>query len=219
MRPAALDLATAGDLLPLLREAAGWRCLSLLLERPRESWRRDLAALIPEIGDPGLATTAAAALGQAAEGSYLALLGPGGVVSPREAGHAPLAIPGILLGDVASFYDAFAFRPVSEEALDHVSVEAGFLGYLRLKQAFALANGDAERAGTVRAAADVFATGHLAQAAEPIARALAAADAPPYLVAASRALADLVGPPPLPTRRSDAAADDGDDFTCELAGA
>ena len=72
-------------------------------------------------------------------GAFLALLGPGGPVSAREIGHRPVADPGHLLATLQACYQAFAYAPVTEEAPDHVSVEVGFMAYLRLKQAFALA--------------------------------------------------------------------------------
>lgn len=208
------------DVRPLLADAACWRMLSLLLECPRAGWRQKVASLLPEVGGPRLALAARAALGDVSEGAYHRALGPGGAVSPREVAHAPLALPGILLGDVAAYYDAFLFRPASEEPPDHVSVEAGFLGYLRVKEAYALASGDGDNAATVRRAADAFAAGHLAQQAEPIARGLAAAGAPDYLVRSAEALAARLGPPPLPTRRSTPDPDDADAaFGCGVPGA
>lgn len=145
----------------LLNQAAEWRLIGLLLERPRRGWHADVAAVAKEVGDRKLRGAATAARA-ATEGDYLHLLGPGGVVSPREVTYQPFADPGQLLAQLASFYDAFAFRPRAEEPDDHIAVEAAFVGYLLLKQAFATAHGAAEAAATTAAARADFVDTHLA---------------------------------------------------------
>ncbi len=155
----------------LLAEAAEWRLISRLLEIPRGEWACDVTALQAEVGDEGLASVARAAEG-ASEGDYLGALGPGGRVSPREVAHVPLAQPGLLLGDVAAFYEAFAYRPALAEPLDHVAVEAGFVSFLRLKQVYALAQGDDERAQIAGDAAARFSSEHLRPLAAAVAHGL-----------------------------------------------
>ncbi len=155
----------------LLREAACWRLIGLLFERPHGGWWSQVESLAGDCGNADLKAAAAAA-GEATEGRFLAVLGPGGPVSPREAGHRETADPGHVLSDVEAFYRAFAYEPATEEPPDHVSVEAGFLGYLRLKEAYALARGDAEAARLTAKAAVRFLEGHLSTCAEPIAQGL-----------------------------------------------
>jgi len=58
---------------------------------------------------PGAPRGSAAARG-AVEGHYLALLGPGGPASPREAAYVGLGDPGRTLAELRAFYDAFAYR-------------------------------------------------------------------------------------------------------------
>jgi hypothetical protein len=41
------------------------------------------------------------------------------------------------MAELNSFYQAFSYTPRREEPIDHVSVEAGFVGYLFLKEAYA----------------------------------------------------------------------------------
>jgi hypothetical protein len=150
-----------------IARAARWRLLGLLLERPRPGWREELARLAAEIDDPALRTVVAVAR-EASEGEYLALLGPGAPLSPREASVLGLGDPGWMLAEIACFYEAFAYVPRAEDPPDHVAVEAGFVGYLELKEAVAWASGDADAARTVAAARTSFVAGHLA----PLVRAL-----------------------------------------------
>lgn len=175
-----------------LAEAAEWRLIGRLLEIPRGDWGRDVAALAAEVGDAGLVAAAAAAEG-AAEGDYLEALGPGGRVSPREVAHVPLAQPGLLLGDVAAFYDAFAYRPALAEPLDHVAVEAGFLSFLRLKQAYARTQGDEERAAIAGEGAARFLGEHLRPLAAAVAHGLRESQVPHLRLLAAE-LTRRVGP-------------------------
>ena len=102
---------------------------------------------------------------------------------------------GYLLSELTAFYDAFAYRPVTRESPDHVSVEAGFVGYLRLKEAYAVTRGDEEQAAVTADAAATFVREHLSALAEPLAATLDASGVA-YLAEAARALATRVGPPP-----------------------
>jgi hypothetical protein len=156
-----------------IAEAARWRLLGLLLERPRAGWREEVAALAHEVRDAPLASVADAARAER-EGRYLALLGPGAPVSPREVAYRGLADPGWVLADLRRFYDAFAYRPRVEDPIDHVAVEAGFVAYLLLKEEAARAGGDETGARTTRAGREAFVHAHLAPMAGPLARALAA---------------------------------------------
>jgi nitrate reductase assembly molybdenum cofactor insertion protein NarJ len=177
----------------LLREAAEWRLLGLLLERPREGWRQEVEALNREVSDPEIGAAVDAARQGATEGRYLAVLGPGGPVSPREVTYRGMEDPGHILGDLMAFYEAFTFRPETEEAPDHLSVEAGFLGYLCLKAAYARASGDEGNAEVAAQAAERFREAHLAAFAWPLAGRLAKTDVH-YLTLAASALARRSGP-------------------------
>jgi nitrate reductase assembly molybdenum cofactor insertion protein NarJ len=176
----------------LLREAAEWRLIGLLFEYPREGWRAEIAGLAAQVSDPVLIEAAREAGLHDGEGAYLAALGPGGVVSPRGAGHLPSQDPGRILADVTAFYEAFQYRPGVQEPADHVAVEAGFVGYLKLKEAFARARAAVEEAEVTAQAATAFRMQHLAVMAEPLARRLA--DTGPRGVAlAAEALLARVG--------------------------
>jgi nitrate reductase assembly molybdenum cofactor insertion protein NarJ len=153
----------------LALEAAEWRLLALLLGRPRRGWHEEVAALAAEVRDPELRGAAAGAR-DATEGEYHALLGLGGAASPREVGHRGAADPGRIHAEVRAHYEAFGFSPDGAEAADHVAVEADFLAYLKVKEAWALARGEEDRAAVAREAHGRFAREHLA----PIARGLAA---------------------------------------------
>ena len=209
----------------LLRQAAEWRLIGLLFECPAATWRDDIVALARDVDDPLLASAVAHALEEASEGLYHSTFGPGGPAPPREVSYVTAIQLGSLLSELATFYDAFAYKPVTREALDHVSVEAGFIGYLRLKQAYAVTRGDEEQAAVTAEAAATFTGEHLAMLAEPLAATLGASGLD-YLAEAARALATRVGPPhsavaphrgrllpviqPLP--------DDEDEIACEGTG-
>lgn len=182
--------ATAGA---LLREAAWWRLVSLLLERPRAGWWPEVAALAREIDDAELRRAAVAAEG-ASEGDWLTALGPGGVASGREVGHDRRTDPGRLLAELEAHYAAFAFTPSGAEPPDHVAVEAGFVGYLRLKEAFARSAGLADAAETTAATCERFLAEHVASWAAPLATALDDTRLE-YLRLAASAAARRAGPP------------------------
>jgi nitrate reductase assembly molybdenum cofactor insertion protein NarJ len=174
----------------LISTAAEWRLISLLLQRPRAGWLQEVNGLAQEVRDERTRAAAAAAR-DATEGEYLRLVGPGGVVSPREVTFQPFQDPGRLLAQLATAYSAFAFHPRTEDPIDHVAVEADFVGYLLLKEAFAAARGDAEAAATTAAARASFVETHLAPLAATFVQRLESAG-PSYLLAAAHLLAARV---------------------------
>ena len=188
--------AFAVDLDAVLVAAAEWRLLGLLLSRPRPGWREEAIALAREWrGDDRLGAAAAAADG-AREGDYHALLGAGGVASPRAAAHAGFLDPGRILADLAGRYAAFGFSPRSEEPDDHLSVECDFVSYLLLKEAYARARGQEEAAAVTREARTRFLAEHVAPVGHRFAGKLPE-DAPGHLVAAARCLLErLPAAPP-----------------------
>jgi hypothetical protein len=177
-----------------LREAARWRLAALLLERPRAGWLDEVRALACEVHDPDLRAAASSAAA-ATEGDYLALLGPGGAVPAREIAYRRGRDPGWLLSDVARFYEAFAYRPRVEDPPDHLSVEAGFVGYLWLKEAIALSLANADAASVTAAARRDFVAEHLAGVAAAFARALRTAGDARHLAGAAAVIADWSGDP------------------------
>lgn len=179
----------------LLRDAGAWRLIGLLFECPVGDWGRQIEALAAETDDPDLREAAALAQTQASEGLYHAIFGPGGPVSPREVTYLGGVQLGYLLAELDAYYTAFAYQPHTQEPHDHVSVEANFMAYLRMKQAYALASGDADGAAISADAAAGFRAEHLSLMAQPIGEALRAGSVP-YLAAAGRALLLRAGAPP-----------------------
>jgi hypothetical protein len=171
-----------------MADALDWRLIGLLLERPRSGWIEEAEALAAETRDTQLMDAVQAARG-ATEGTYLSLFAEGGFVSPRETTWRHREDPGQILADIAGFYQAFAFRPRAEDPLDHVAVEAGFIGYLCLKEARALAHGDEESAETTASARRRFIGDHLGQFAEKWADRVSATGVP-HLSAAARVIAE-----------------------------
>jgi hypothetical protein len=171
-----------------MADALDWRLIGLLLERPRSGWIEEAEALAAETRDTQLMDAVQAARG-ATEGTYLSLFAEGGFVSPRETTWRHREDPGQILADIAGFYQAFAFRPRAEDPLDHVAVEAGFIGYLCLKEARALAHGDEESAETTASARRRFIGDHLGQFAEKWADRVSATGVP-HLSAAAQAIAE-----------------------------
>ena len=184
----------AGDWSATVAEAAEWRLLALLLERPRAGWHEEVAALGREVPDLALAIAAQTAQ-EAGEGDYHRALGPGGAVSPREVTYRSYEDPGQLLADLATVYAMWAFQPRAEEPVDHIAVEAGFVGYLLLKEAFAGARHDAQAAAAIVAARRSFIATHLAATVHSLADRLEGVG-PAYLVQAAHALAARVPAPP-----------------------
>lgn len=175
-----------------LGEAAEWRLIGLLFERPRAEWWGLVARLAGEIEDPRLRAAGEAAH-DASEGVYLDVLGPG-ALSARAVAYVPSVQPGLHLARLAAFYEAFAYRPAGEDPPDHLAVQAGFFAYLRFKQAYALANGDAEHAQVTAEAAESFRAEHLVPCAAGVAHALAQCNIE-YLRLLGQAVAARVGPP------------------------
>ena len=114
-------------------------------------------------------------------------------MSPRETSYHAGRLPGPLLAELAAFYEAFAYRPRTVDPPDHVAVEAGFVGYLRLKEACALACGEAGHAETAARAAEAFLAEHLTRLAEPLAQSLRSSGIA-YLERATQWLQRRAGP-------------------------
>ena len=172
--PAELQLG-AGE---LLASAASWRLASLLLERPRPEWKSEIAGLAAEVSDPHLPPCAADAA-HATEECYHRLFGPAGAVSPREVSYCGFEDPGRLIAELSAFYHAFSFSPRREESIDHVSVEAGFVGYLFLKEAYARMRKAAASATITKKARERFLSEHLARSARGMRE--RSVNMPPYL--------------------------------------
>ena len=199
---------------PELVAAVQWRLLGLLFERPRPGWHDDVASLAAMAQDQALAAAAAAA-SDATESEYVAAFGPGGAVSPREVAYRSREDPGGIVADLLAFHAAFAFRPLSEDPPDHVAVAAGFVGYIFLKEAYALAKDDAEAARTCSEARARFLEAHLRFMAEPLALKLEALYPVPHLVLAAQALLQRTGPAPAGWAKTGAANDEGETFDCD----
>jgi nitrate reductase assembly molybdenum cofactor insertion protein NarJ len=202
----------------LLRESAAFRMLARLFECPDADWRAELERLSRELADPELRAAVDAIDDTATPAQYYSVFGPGGPAPPREASYYQSLELGSLMSELSRFYDAFAYAPRSAEVPDHVSIEAGFVSYLKFKEAYARARGDDDGANVVSDAATRFMREHLSRLALPLATLLATSHLA-YLHHASRLLAARVGAPPavafLPML---AAADDseGGDLECGL---
>lgn len=201
--------ATGARQADALAAAAEWLLAEKLLTRPTPGWADEVEALAREARDPFLRRAAKDAA-SASEEDYLASLGPGGAASPREVAYLGFEDYGQVVADVRAFYEAFAYRPVVEDVVDHIAVEAGFVGYLHLKEAFALSREHAADADTVAEARGRFEQEHLRRIAGPLSRRLEAAVGGGYLAEVARALAARVGDatPPLPILGDDLTAED-----------
>lgn len=177
----------------LLMEAAEWHALELLFQCPSAEWKQKLADLRREISARDVASAMELAIEGATEGAYHSILGPGGPAPAREVSYREIIQLGYLMSELTTYYDAFEFRPATSEVTDHVSVEAGFMGFLRLKEAYALAEGDQERASIAREAAERFCKEHLSYIAEPLS-AILDHSGEPYLELAGQALLRRAGP-------------------------
>lgn len=172
----------------LLRDAAEWRLIGLLLECPGPDWRTQMAGLAKEVADPKLKAVAKAALTEASEALYHSTFGPGGPAAPREVSYRQSLMPGQMLEEIGAFYQAFAYQPTISEPPDHIAVMTGFVAYLRLKEAL----GNAEQAEITSKAARDFIDNHLNVMAEPLAKSLAHSGIA-YLAQTGEALLKRVG--------------------------
>ena len=103
--------------------------------------------------------------------------------------------PGYLLAELSEYYRAFGWQPALAEAPDHIAVEASFVGYLRLKEAYALSCANQEQAEITAQAAQQFITDHLQTLTEPLAKSLEHSGVQ-YLALTSASLLRRVGPRP-----------------------
>lgn len=177
----------------LLEEAAEWRLLSLLFDCPNEHWFSQVEALGREVSDETLRRAARAAKSEASEGIFHSIFGPGGPAPGREVSYRGWVQPGYLLSELECFYDAFSYRPTTSEVPDHVAVETGFIAYLRMKELYAIGDGDQEHARTTHEASERFIEEHLSKYAQTLSKLLAASGLE-YLRYAGEALFNRVGP-------------------------
>jgi nitrate reductase assembly molybdenum cofactor insertion protein NarJ len=178
----------------LLNEAAEWRLIGILFQCPEGSWRHQVNALAEETQAADLRAAAKAANKEASAGLYHSIFGPGGPAPPREVSYRDWAQPGYLISELTSYYQAFSYHPEMLEAADHVSVEAGFIAYLRLKEAYALARSDFEHADIAAEASRQFIEDHLSVYAQRLATALENSNIR-YLALAGAALQRRAGLP------------------------
>jgi len=183
------------DASALLREAAEWRLVSLLFECPGPGWLEQISTLADEVADATLKAAVEAARQEASPSLYHSTFGPGGPAAPREVSHRRGVLPGASLAELRSLYEAFAYQPTIDEPPDHVAVEAGFVAYLRLKQAYAFARGNDEQAQICAEVCQRFTQEHLSRVADPLAKALVSSGIM-YLVHAAEALQSRTGPAP-----------------------
>lgn len=177
----------------LLRQAAEWRLMGLLFESPGQGWSKQVAALAGQVDDETLVAAAAAGREQASPTLYHSTFGPGGPAAPREVSYREGLMAGQFISELRAYYEAFAYAPPIPEPPDHIAVEAGFLGYLCLKTAYARFREHEEQALVASEAARHFLDEHLCHIAEPLATSLESSGID-YLALASRALRERVPP-------------------------
>jgi nitrate reductase assembly molybdenum cofactor insertion protein NarJ len=176
----------------LINEAAQWRLIGLLFECPTSEWFGTVSQLAAETEDARLREAAASAEIEATEGLYHSIFGPGGPAPPREGSYRRAGQPGYVLSEIIGYYSAFGYKNASPELPDHIAVEAGFISFLKLKEAFANESGENEKAAITAAAARNFLADHVAVSSEPLMKSLAHSGVE-YLRLASEALFERTG--------------------------
>jgi nitrate reductase assembly molybdenum cofactor insertion protein NarJ len=215
-----MNAALSPQIITILSQSAEWRLLGLLFEYPEAAWKTRLSALLPALTPAELRAMGEAALRQSTEGLHIALFGPAGSVPVREAAYQGGVQLGYLMAELSAYYSAFGYETQTGEAPDHLSVELGFLSYLHLKRAHALAQNQTEQAALVEEAAGNFTRNHLAVLAQPVLNRLREFG-PGYLVDAGLRLLALAGPAPQSSfPLGDAAAfDDCESMQCGASAA
>lgn len=178
----------------MLQDAAQWQLLGLLLECPVSGWTEQLGSLAKEVDDETLQRAAELAVQEASEGRYHTVFGPGGPAPPREVSYRDTLHPGRFLAEIGDVYKAFAYTSSNRETPDHIATECGFIAYLRLKEAYALARDEPEQAEVCRTGAEQFVEEHLSVSAQALADLLGGSGVP-YLALAGESLLQRVGPP------------------------
>lgn len=196
----------------LLREAAEWRLVSLLLECPHSGWAAQVISLAQESAD-GHLLAAANASAEASPGLYHTTFGPGGPAAPREVSYHDSLLPGPILAELHGCYEAFAYRPSIPEPPDHIAVETGFISYLRVKEAYAQLRGDDEQRQVCHQTARWFLEAHLDPWAHALAGALQSSGVP-YLRHTAAALLARVNVPCRPPVGLPIAPPDEDELAC-----
>ena len=177
----------------LLNEAAEWRLISLLFDCPQGDWFRQVSLLGEQVKDRRLTKAARAAQKEASEGFFHSIFGPGGPAPGREVSYRSWVEPGQMLSELSAYYDAFGFKTRTNELPDHIAVEAGFVGYLRLKELYARECGDDKNAEITADAAVSFIEDHLSKYSEKL-NSLLSNSGIKYLEIAGEALFERVGP-------------------------
>lgn len=199
----------------LLREAAEWRLIGLLFECPDSQWYEQVAALASQVTDATLQAAASRSSGEASEGLYHSTFGPGGPAAVREVSYHEGLMPGAILSEMRGAYKAFDYQSSTGEPPDNIAVQAGFISYLRVKQAYARTRGDAEQCDICEEASRRFIDTHVTVVAHPLAQSLQHSGVE-YLALAAEALRARVGASvatsiPLPVLESDE-----DELSCTL---
>lgn len=176
----------------IIVESAEWRLISLLFDCPTGNWFEQVKSLGKQVSDKRLKRAATAAQKEASEGLFHSIFGPGGPAPGREVSYRGWVQPGYMLSELSTYYDAFSYKPMTNEVPDHVAVETGFIAYLRLKEAFALECFDAENAKITADASTAFIDDHLSKYAEQMSNILANSGIE-YLSLAGEALFKRVG--------------------------
>ncbi len=152
---------------------------TLLAEEVEPTWRECARSLS---GDrPGL--------------PYSQVLGGTGSCADGEVSHRPAMPSGMILADLAGFYQAFGFFELARagEKPDHISVELEFVAFLFAKEAHALASGEVEAAAVVREAREGFFRHHLAVWVASFAAAVESRDPHGFFAGGARAAVRAVG--------------------------
>lgn len=176
----------------LLRDAAEWRLISLLFDCPSNEWYEQVSDLAAPLTDKKLKRAAKAAQKEASEGLFHSIFGPGGPAPGREVSYRGWVQPGYMLSELSSFYEAFSYKPMTDEVPDHVAVETGFIAYLKLKEAYAQACDDSESKAITADASKTFIDEHISKYAEQMAKILSASGVE-YLSLAGESLFKRVG--------------------------
>lgn len=183
-----------------LERAQGFRALARAFEPPLDPPRlaADLLSLRERARGPLATSLALACDALAAGGAELVevherIFGSHGGVPTRESAYADhRSVAPAELADLRGFLCAFGLEERGELA-DHVASECELASLLALKQAWALAEGETERAEIAGGAYQALVADHLARFVPRFAARVRAAGVPAFYAAAADALESFVG--------------------------
>jgi hypothetical protein len=156
----------------LAEQAGDWALMTLLLDRPGDTWRQQLLAESKDTVDPEL--TSAVQMAQAEGNDYFheVLFGAEGLLTSRESDYRFERDRGAVLADLEGMKERFGFSWNGTAPMDHILALVGLMAHIVSLEATAVRDNRIGEAVYLEGIAEWLRRGHLAWFTEQIAGAL-----------------------------------------------